>query len=247
VELDGVMVNIRNEDWKELKIGCVFEVAERTEKDPVTGEAIPVGCAVEKSCVAHLGGPETLGEMVWTEAQRRRWEEAQETIAIGDGAAWIWNQVALHFGDSLQLVDWYHARSHLCEAADLLHPGGTPAHQRWLKTRTTALYQGHAATLAQELTTAATAQPERSADLAKAATYFQTHAHRMNYLETREALWPIGSGAVESTAKQFKQRLCGPGMHWSRSGASHMATLRAAIISNRFNDLWATAYAAPLN
>jgi hypothetical protein len=247
VSMDGAMVNIRNEEWKELKFGCVFEVAVRKERDPLTHEAVPVGHAAETTCVAHLGGPETLGEMVWAEAHRRRWEEAQDTIAIADGASWIWNQVALHFGDSLQLVDWYHARSHLCDAASLLHPDGSPAHQRWLRAHTTALYQGHAAIIAQELTAAAAAQPERSDAFAKAATYFQTHAHRMNYLELREALWPIGSGVVESTAKQFKQRLCGPGMRWSRTGASHMATLRSAIISRRFDACWRNARAIPQN
>jgi hypothetical protein len=247
VAMDGALVNIRNEEWKELKFGCVFAVAVRTERDALTLEAVPVGHAQETTCVAHLGGPDTLGEMVWAEAHRRRWQEAQETVAIADGAAWIWNQVGLHFGDSLQLVDWYHARSHLCDAARLLHEDGSPAHQRWLKTHTTALYQGHADWIAHQLTAAAATRPERSESLTQAAAYFQTHAHRMNYLEKREALWPIGSGVVESTAKQFKQRLCGPGMRWSRSGATHMATLRSAILSRRFNAQWRSARAIPPN
>lgn len=247
VAMDGAIIHIRQEGWKELKLGCIFEVAVRTEEDPVTQEATPTGHAVETTCVAHLGGAETLGELVWTEAKRRRWEEADETIAIADGAPWIWNQVALHFGNSLQLIDWYHAHSHLYDAARLVHDEGSQACQRWLNTRTTALYQGHAATLAQELRTAAATRPERSESLNQAAAYFQTNAHRMDYLEQREALWPIGSGVVESTAKQLKQRLCGSGMRWSRKGATNMATLRCAILSHRFTDLWASAAAAPPN
>ena len=61
-----------------------------------------------------------LGEQLWTEARRRGWEQAQDTEGIGDGAVWIWNQVNLHFGASRQLVDWYHAKRHLMEAAKLL-------------------------------------------------------------------------------------------------------------------------------
>ena len=35
---------------------------------------------------------------------------------FGDGAPWIWNQAALHFGASRQVVDWYHAKQHLAAA-----------------------------------------------------------------------------------------------------------------------------------
>ena len=69
----------------------------------------------------------------------------------------------------------------------------------------------------------------------------------MDYLEQRKALWPIGSGVVESTAKQLKQRLCGSGMRWSRKGATHMATLRCAILGKRFFELWRGTTTIPPN
>ena len=166
---------------------------------------------------------------------------------LGDGASWIWNQAALHFPDSQQLVDWYHARSHLAEAAKLLKGEGTPASERWLEQRSLTLYQGHAAQIAHELTEAAAATPANAAVLTRTAGYFAGNAKRMNYLEMREALWPIGSGVVESAAKQFKARFCGSGMHWSRQGAAQMATLRAAVLSHRFNELFNYAYHPPLN
>jgi hypothetical protein len=52
--------------------------------------------------------------------------------------------------------------------------------------------------------------------LEREAGYFHDNQRRMNYLEMREAEWPIASGMVESSAKQFKARFCGPGMRWSR-------------------------------
>jgi len=39
--------------------------------DRATGEVGDVAHAVNSRYVAHLGGPERLGELVWTEAQRR--------------------------------------------------------------------------------------------------------------------------------------------------------------------------------
>ncbi len=66
----------------------------------------------------------------------------------------------------------------------------------------------------------------------------------MQYQELREQGWPIGSGVVESAAKQFKARVTGAGMRWSRAGAENMLALRAAVLSGseRFDALWSRAY-----
>jgi hypothetical protein len=245
VAMDGTMVHIREEGWKELKLGCVFDVDVQPAKDKATGDTLELAHAVNNTYVAHLGGPEMLGELVWAEAQRRGWERARDTEVVGDGAQWIWNLVALHFGDSLQLVDWYHAKEHLVAAGRLLKGEGTLAFQRWLNSRETMLYQGHAARLADELATAATEQPDVAEKLTKEAAYFHNHQHRMNYLEMREEEWPLGSGMVESGGKQFKARFCGPGMRWSRSGAENLLPVRTAILSNRFDELWLKAYNSP--
>ena len=55
----------------------------------------------------------------------------------------------------------------------------------------------------------------------------------------------LGSGFVESGAKQFKARLAGPGMHWSRTGAERLLPIRSAILSGRFDQVWHSAYNSP--
>jgi len=67
----------------------------------------------------------------------------------------------------------------------------------------------------------------------------------MNYLEMRMEGYPIGSGMVESAAKQYKQRFCGPGMRWSRTGAERLIPVRSAILSQRFDKTWRLAYNSP--
>jgi hypothetical protein len=63
----------------------------------------------------------------------------------------------------------------------------------------------------------------------------------MQYQEFREEGYPIGSGTVESGIKQFKARLTGPGMRWSRPGAEQMLVVRAAVLAHDFDPLWAAA------
>jgi hypothetical protein len=243
VALDGAIMAIRGEGWKEVKAAAVFEIAVEPTPDPATGDLMELAHACHTSYVAHLGGPDVAGEMAWTEARRRGWEQAQDSQVIGDGAVWIWNQAALHFGHSQQTVDWYHAKQHLTEAARLLKGEGTLAYRRWLNRRQTLLYQGHAARIAQELHQAARRRDEPA--LAREAAYFQTNHLRMNYLELREGGWPIGSGMVESGAKQLKARFCGPGMRWSRPGAERLLPIRTAVMSHRFHAAWLEAQNLP--
>lgn len=243
--LDGFLLNIRQEGWKEGKLAALYDVAVLPSVDKQTGETVELAHGVNLSYVAHLGGPDRLGEMAWGEAKRRGWEQAQDTQVLGDGASWIWNQTAIHFGTSHQVVDWYHATEHLATAAQLLKGDGTPACRRWFTQQKTRLYQGHADAIASTLQAAAQPSSPHAAALAAEATYFQRNAHRMQYLEMREMQWPIGSGMIESAAKQFKARFCGPGMRWSRSGAENLFPIRSAILSQRFDLLYAAAKKLP--
>jgi len=54
-------------------------------------------------------------------------------VVIGDGAVWIWTLVAEHFPDAIQIVDLYHARQHLREAARQLHPHQEVQQKAWMK------------------------------------------------------------------------------------------------------------------
>jgi len=247
VAMDGCMIHIREEGWKELKVGCVFEVETGWVVDRETGERVEVGRAVANSYVAHLGGPEVLGQMVWAEAKRRGWEGAVETEVVGDGAPWIWNLAADYFYDSHQVVDWYHATEHLAEAARLLKGEGTQARTIWFNQWKKRLFQGDALQLALALQAAAAKQPEIAEALEREAGYFYNNHRRMNYQEMREERWVIGSGMVESGGKQFKARLAGSGMRWSRPGAERLIPIRAAIMSGRFTELWRLARNSPPN
>ena len=247
VAMDGGMINIREEGWKELKVGCIFDIETRPEPDVYTEEIVDTGHAIDMSYVTHLGGPEQFGRGLWREAERRGWEHARETEALGDGAAWIWNQVQDHFYTSHQVVDWYHGADHLAVAARSLHGEGTDAAKRWLKRNRLALYQGHAARIAQELAFAATENGIHADALKREAGYFHHHQRRMNYLEMRENGWLIGSGVVESGIKQFKARFAGPGMRWSRAGAERLLPICESILSHRFDHIWNAAYYSPQN
>ncbi len=78
-------------------------------------------------------------------------------------------------------------------------------------------------------------------DLANYGDYFEEHGRRMQYAQFCAAGFPIGSGGVESGVKQFKQRLSGPGMRWSRPTLQRMIVLRSAVLGDSFDQLWDAA------
>ena len=247
VAMDGTMIHIREEGWKELKAGCVFDITQRQEFDAHTQEEVELGSASNNSYVAHLGGPELFGRKLWAEARQRLWMYAEDSLTIGDGAPWIWNLVGEHFYASHQLVDWYHATEHLANAAKTLHGEDTPAARRWYRRWETKLYQGHVERLVQALKQQAKLHSQKAEELRKEAGYFRNNRKRMNYLDMRSEGYPIGSGMVESAAKQYKARFCGPGMRWSRKGAERLLPVRTAIMSRRFDNMWHLAYNSPPN
>jgi len=246
VAMDGGMVHLREEGWKELKVGCVFAIRQQPTRDKHTGEIVDLAHAVANTYVAHLGGPSVFGDLLWAEARHRHWMQARETVVLGDGASWIWNLAADKFFTSRQVVDWYHAKLHLTQAATALHGEGTAA-RRWLRDHETPLLQGHAERLAGTLRQLAQKYPRCADALRREAGYFQDNYRRMQYLEMREEGFPIGSGMVESACKQFRARLAGSGMHSSRAGLERLLPIRTAIMSHRFDELWQQAYHLPLN
>lgn len=247
VVMDGAMIHIRDEGFKELKVGGVGQIELETRRDRATGDDLELAHTVANTYVAHLGGPETFGQLVWAEAYRRDWSRAADTAVIGDGAKWIWNLAGEHFFDSAQIVDWYHAKQHLWAAAHLLHGEGTAEAKQWVTTQETPLFEGHAERLADGLCPTSKRRSAQTTQLHEHAHYFRENHRRMQYLEFRENNYPIGSGTAESGCKQFRARFTGSGMRWSRPGAERLLPLRAAVMSDRFDVLWKAWQAMPQN
>jgi len=231
---DGGMVNIRGEGWRELKVGAAFDVEIRLERNPQTQELDEMAHGVNTHYTAVLGSKEAFTPALWALAVNHDIPTAKERAFVGDGALWVWDVAEAVCPDGWQIVDWFHAVQHLTDAALALYPLEKDLlnRTRWLTTYKTHLYMGRVHKVI-------TALKRRGRD--DLALYFDRHQRRMQYLEFREAGWPIGSGTVESGVKQFKQRLTGTGMRWNEDNANRMLVIRAAVLGREFDLLWATA------
>jgi hypothetical protein len=232
LSLDGGMVNIRGEGWRELKVGAVFDLETALEKHPLTGCLLKLTHGVHIHYAAVLGSKETFKPVVWSLAATYDFPNRALQAVVADGAAWIWDVVDELFPAASQIVDWYHALHHLHHAAQTLYPTDEIAQQKWLKSMKIHLYDGKLALIIQPLI---------QAGQAELAHYFQVHQARMTYILFRQKGLPLGSGTVESGVKQFKHRLAGAGMRWNLANAQVMIVIRGAVLDNSFDELWDAA------
>ncbi len=246
--MDGAAIYIREEGWKELKVGTVFDIEVMPTKNRESGAWEQKAHATNTKYVAHLGGPEEIGEMTWALARQQGWFGAIKKEVLGDGAVWIWKQADHRFVDSRHLVDWYHGTQHLGTAARLLYPNKSSQRNTWYDMQKSALFSGQAKQIAEDLIISATEKPWSMVDdILTEALYFDNNHKRMQYQSMQEDGYLIGSGMVESGCKQYKARFCGPGMRWSRNGANRLLPIRSACMSNSFDSAWAAAYHPPPN
>ena len=82
-------------------------------------------------------------------------------------------------------------------------------------------------------------------EVSRTPAYFDHNRNRMCYADFRAPGDPIGSGSVESGAKNVvQQRMKRPGRGWSRPHAQGMLAALADLHSERFAWAWQQVYYA---
>ena len=147
---------------------------------------------------------------------------------------WIWNLAAEQFPDAIEIVDIYHAKQHLCDAAKAIYGAGTDLADAWAKARQAELDAGRL----RALVTALRTQAETTPAARKCIHYVFGNRQRMRYPQFRAGGLCISSGVVEAGCKQIGARLKRAGMRWTVAGANAIIALRCCILSGRFEDFW---------
>lgn len=234
VETDGAMVRYVD-GWHEVKVGVVGGVVD--------------GAVTAPSYVAAQEPADAFGPRLLAEAARRgglevvRWEGPltrpglavlRLVHVVGDGAPWIWNLAADHFGERTEAVDFYHAAEHVWTAARAVYGEGTPEATAWAQARIEELKRQGGAPVHAALVALVPPTPAAAEVVRVERGYFTTNLARMAYPDLTAQGLPIGSGAVESSAKHVvQQRMKRPGQRWTACGGRAMLALRARFSSGR--------------
>ena len=199
--------------WHWVDGGACFRLDQRVESQGGRARILSRGTVMTRSGVAGLRA------QLFAEAQRHGLAQAAKVLVVADGAVWIWKLVGDRFEQAHQRLDDDHASQHLWTVAHALHPEDPAAARVWIAPRRKQLKGGRATALLNDLRTLAKRlrQKKRHAVESELA-YLESHRHRLDYAVARRAGKPQGSGAMESTCRQYQCRFKRPGQFWSCAG-----------------------------
>ena len=225
VMLDGGMVFTREEGWKEMKLGRVFKGADIITVNKNRHEI------TNSQYVAHLGSHHLFLEKL----EHELLPITNKTI-IADGATWIWNWANASYPEATQILDFYHAKEHLCDYAQVQFKEQAEKH-KWIDEQCLLLLNDKVSDVIQNIkeqkTITKTKQQKQSL-----LTYYTNNSKRMKYKPYRDEGLLIGSGPIESAHRNvIQKRMKLSGQRWTIEGAQQLANLRVLNKSNQWGSL----------
>ena len=191
--------------------------------------------------VGTAGNCEALGRLMRREAGRLRLPEADQKVAVTDGAEWIQRQfqTRLPMLDA-RILDYFHLMQHVGAAALVLYGEGSEGASAWCAALSQAVCEEGAAGLLVAIH--ATRQGVRSRTKRQALQaleqYVVKRAEMLDYPAFREQGFDIGSGPTEAFCKTLTSRLKGSGMRWDKPNAEAIMTLAALEHSHLWPTYW---------
>jgi len=240
IMIDGYQVRHRGPDWgkkraqkprvewHEQKVGVFYHQDQNAD-----------GALLEKVSIGWQGEAVELGERLHWEACRYGLAQARQSLAVGDGASWIWRLIEQRWKEAHQVLDFYHATQHLHALAEALHPTDALARQRWVDQQCHDLRQGKEKKVLRRIDRLPQEPTPAAEVIGREQNYFHSHRQRLNYQALSRRGWPIGSGSVESACAQRQRRFKRPGQFWTVDGLRHLNALIEARDLNHWDQLWA--------
>lgn len=233
--IDAVKVPIRDDPeqrWRDLKIGAWFEA---TGQPPTTANGEWSIQAKHITYYANICPAKMFSSTIWHSGVARDAHLAHELVILGDGADWIWNLVNANFPQAIQILDWFHASEHLAPVAQAAFTS-VDEQAAWISRMKQLMWAGEIEQLIAHCL--ALAEVTKVKVITTTAAYFDTHRERMRYDFFRAQGLQIGSGTIESAAKQIGlMRMKVPGARWNLDNACLIAKARAAFLSDRWASL----------
>jgi hypothetical protein len=201
-------------------------------------------------------GVEALSAHLYREALARGLGQAQLVLVIADGALWIWNLAKDRFPNARQRLDLFHAEEHLWAVAHDLHGHGTPQAQAWVAPLLQQVRDDQTVAVIATLTELKPRLLEaQQKKIQTQIEYFEHNAQRMKYKEVLEARkaceegkatepqkqlanHPVGSGAIESTCRQYQCRFKRTGQFWTTPGDEALMCLETLWRNGRWDQLY---------
>jgi len=219
--------------WHWVYGGTCFRLSQRVQTSG--GRSV----ILSRGTVMTRGGIDALKRQLWAEAMRHGLGQAKEVLVVADGAIWIWNLVEDRFAGARQRLDPWHALQHLWAVAHALYPDDQKAAAQWIKPLQAKLLDSQATEVIRELDTLMQKLGDSLREKVEAErAYLEKNKQRLDYTGADEGGEPLGSGAMESTCKQYQVRFHRVGQFWTTEGDEALMCLETFWRNNRWHTLF---------
>lgn len=190
--------------------------------------------------VATIQNSKVMGRLLYWLAVQMGYLQAKVVVYLADGAKWCWNEMRTHFPDAIGILDNYHLREKVEEAArKIFGEHQAVAAGVWARCVFSLLVHGQVGRIIKILEKLEVPGETRKAGVKLLLSYLKNNRQQMDYPRYLALGLPIGSGVVEGGAKfVIGSRVKGSGRRWILQGAAAMAALRAERCSRRFLEAW---------
>lgn len=219
--------------WHWVYGGTCFRLSQRVKT--AGGRSL----ILSRGTVMTRGGIDELKRQLWAEAMRQGLGQAQEVLIIADGAVWIWNLATDRFAGARQRLDPWHALQHLWAVAHALYPEDETAAAAWIKPLKDKLLASQAVEVIAELDSVLKRlRGARRQAVQAERNYLENNRQRLDYQGAKERGEPLGSGAMESTCKQYQVRFHRSGQFWTIQGDEALMCLETFWRNARWSQLF---------
>lgn len=219
--------------WHWVYGATVFRLGDRGETQ--SGRKM----IVSRGYVMTRRGVDALADQVFAEAVRQGMLAAEHVLVVADGGVWIWKLVEERFPRASKRLDFYHASEHLWAVASELHGSATPEAKAWVEPLLHQLRHGEEDRVLSTLEDLKKTVGRKHRDLVKReSAYFESHRSHFDYQGGETRGEPIGSGAMESTCRQYQCRFKRPGQFWSTAGDEALLALETFWRNGRWHQLF---------
>jgi hypothetical protein len=224
IELDGGMLLTREEGWKEMKLCRIFSDKDAVQVSKDRKQII------QSTYIGHLGSHKKFLEKV-----EQHTDFITRKAVLADGAPWIWNWAEDLYPCCIQILDFYHAKEHLCVFAQEQFKDPEQK-QQWIDHHSLRLLNDQIEDVIKDLKNLKPANRKAGKMKPALIKYYQHNSKRMKYRTFKEQGLVIGSGAIEAAHRHvIQQRMKLSGQRWTINGAQQVANLRMMYKSNLWN------------
>jgi len=189
-----------------------------------------------------LAGKDAFIAQVQAEMERRDPRHRKTWIVVTDGERALQHKVAATLLGIILVLDLLHVLEKLWAVSYVFHPEGSPEARQFVRERILRTLQGDVSQVIKGLRQMATKRHlkgQKRATVLGVAAYYYRNRSRMRYDEYLRNGYPIASGSVEGACKNLvKDRMERSGMRWTPPMAEAVLRLRAAYLSDDFEEYW---------